>query len=261
MYKFRNLDIDRSIQPNERPIEALNYGGHWLDDEVPGYETLVTTGRHEFTRQVTSQDRVDDGAIYLSSRLESRKIEVTFKLSAKTIGEYNERLEKLERLLFKPNQPFYFADESNFHFIGSVTEVTLDQQTLNTTGKITLEAADPYRYGQQKTLAGTGSIITINDDQLSYDQTPQQIEFTPSATVANLSITCGDKAIKLSVGVPAGQTVIVDFDNLNLSINEVDNLMVLTLDSNLSDFYIRNGSQIKFNANGNYKLTYEVKQL
>ena len=79
--------------------------------------------------------------------------------------------------------------------------------------------------------------------------------------MANLAIICGDKAIKLSVGVPAGQTVIVDFENLNLSINEVDSLMALTLDSNLSDFYIRNGLQIKFNADGNYKLTYEVKQL
>lgn len=261
MYKFRNLDIDRSIQPNERPVEALNYGGHWLDDEIPGYETLVTTGRHEFTRQVTSQDRVDDGAIYLRSRLELRKIEVTFQLKAKTIDEYNERLGKLEELLFKPNQPFYFADDPDFHFIGSATELSLDQPLLVATGKFTLEAPDPYRYGPQKVLTGTGSSVTINDPQLTYNQTPQQIEFTPTATAANLAITCGDKAVKLSVGVPAGQTVIVDFDNLNLSINEVDNLMALTLDSNLSDFYIHNGSQIKFNATGNYKISYEVKQL
>lgn len=261
MYKFRDLGIDRSIQPQTRPVEALNYGGHWLDDEVPGYETLVATGRHEFTRQVTSQDRIDDGAIYLSSRLESRKIEVSFKLEAKTIDEYDKRLGKLEQLLFKPNQSFYFADDLDFHFIGSVTELSLEQPTLNTTGKITLEAADPYRYGPQRVLTGTGSAVTISDPQLTYDQIPQRIEFTPTATAANLSITCGNKIIKLSVGVPAGQTVVVDFDNLNLSINAVDNLMALTLDSNLSDFYIRNGSQIKFNANGSYKLVYEVKQL
>lgn len=261
MYEFRNIDIDRSVQKKERSIEALNYGGHWLDDEIPGYTTLTTTGRHEFIRQITSQNRVDDGAIYLSSRLESRKIEVTFKLEAKAIDDYNERLKKLEYLLSKPNQPFYFADDSNFHFIGSVTELALEQPTLNTTGKITLSASDPYRYGKQKTLTGSGSAIVINDDQLIYDQMPQRIEFTPSATVANLAIACGDKAIKLSVGVPAGQTVVVDFENLNLSINAVDNLMALTLDSNLSDFYIQDGMEITFNVDGNYKLIYEVKQL
>lgn len=261
MYEFRNLDIDQSIHPKERPIEAVNYGGHWLDDEVPGYETLVTTGRHEFTRQLTTQDRVDDGAIYFSSRLEPRKIEVTFQLKAKTIDEYNDRLGKLEELLFKPNQPFYFADDPDFHFIGSVTELSLNHPLLVATGKFTLEAPNPYRYGPQRILSGTGSSIIINDPQLTYDQTPQRIEFTPTATAPNLTITCDDKVIKLSVGVPAGQTMVVDFNNLNLSINEVDNLMALTLDSNLSDFYIHNGSQIEFNAAGNFKLTYEVKQL
>ena len=53
----------------------------------------------------------------------------------------------------------------------------------------------------------------------------------------------------------------IDFDNLNLSINAIDNLMGLTLDSNLSDFYISNGSVISINATGSYKLDYEVKQL
>ena len=51
------------------------------------------------------------------------------------------------------------------------------------------------------------------------------------------------------------------FANLNLSINAVDNLMGLTLDSNLSDFYISNDSVISINATGSYNLEYEVKQL
>ena len=62
-------------------------------------------------------------------------------------------------------------------------------------------------------------------------------------------------------GVGTGQPVRVDFDNLNFSINNVDSLMDVTLDSNLSDFLIVNGSSIEFNTNGNYELTYEVKKL
>ena len=65
----------------------------------------------------------------------------------------------------------------------------------------------------------------------------------------------------IRLGVGAGQSVRVDFDNLNVSINNVDSLMDVTLDSNLSDFLIVNGSSIGFNTNGNYELTYEVKKL
>lgn len=261
MYKFKDLSIDREYNPEEKPVEALNYNGHWLDDEVPGFMTLTVSGRHEYTREINSQDRASDGSIYLSSRLEARKIEVVFRLWATTITEYNDRLGKLKQLLFEPNRPFYFADEQEMKFTGSVTEFSLDDPTLITKGKITITATDPYKYGYQKTLTGSGASLTISDDRLTYDQTPQQIEFTPASTASALTITCGDKTIKLTVGVPNGQKVVVNFTDLTLTINNVANLMALTLDSNLSDFYIRNGSTITFNTTGAYQVVYEVKQL
>ncbi len=261
MYDFRGLEVDQTANQKQRPIEALNYNGHWLDDEVAGFTTLTVSGRHEFTRQVNSQDRASDGSIYLSSRLESRKIEVVFRLWSTSIAEYNKRLGKLKQLLFEPNRPFYFADDQDMKFTGSVTELSLDDPTLTTKGTITLTVTDPYKYGYQKTLDGTGTSLTINDDRLTYDQTPQQIEFTPASSASALTITCGNKTIKLTVGVPGGQKVVVNFTDLALTINNVANLMALTLDSNFSDFYIQNGSTITFNTTGTYRVIYEVKQL
>ena len=261
MYKFRDLSIDRSYTPESLPAEALNYGGHWLDREVDGYETLVTKGRQEFTRQINATQRSGDGDTYLSSRLESKKIEVTFVLKSSTIDEYNKRLNKLRQLLFQPNQSFYFADNQQYHYVGTASELTLDKDTLNTTGKIVLTASDPYQYGEEKHLSGNGTNLAITDSELSYPQTAKTLIFTPTSTASNLIITCNDKKIELSVGVGAGQPVKVDFDNLNVSINNVDSLMGVTLDSNLSDFLIQNGSNITFNTTGNYELTYEVKRL
>lgn len=261
MYDFHDLNINRKIETEPLPIEALNYGGHWLDQEIDGYMTLSTSGRNEFSRQINSADRVDDGAVYLSSRIESKKITVTFQLLASTIEQYNERLKKLKQLLFQPNQPFYFADLQQYHFVGTASALTLDSETLNTAGKIELSLTDPYLHGNVKTITGSGTQIEISDSELAYPQTPTKLTFTPTKAVANLAITCARKKISLSVGVDAGQAVVIDFDNLNLSINAVDNLMGLTLDSNLSDFYITNGSTISINAAGNYKLEYEVKQL
>lgn len=261
MYKFKDLSIDRSYTPESLPVEALNYGGHWLDYEINGFETLVTKGRQEFTRQINSAQRSGDGDTYLSSRLESRKIEVTFVLKASTIDEYNERLSKLRQILFQPNQPFYFADNQKYHFVGTASELTLDKDTLSTTGKIVLTVSDPYQYGSEKHVTGSGTTINVIDSELNYPQTPKTLTFTPSSTAANLTISCGNKQIKLSVGAPGGQPVFVDFDNLNVSINHVDSLMDITLDSNLGDFFIQNGSVIQINASGNYDLAYEVKTL
>lgn len=261
MYKFRDLSIDREYKPKEKPVEALNYGGHWLDDEVSGFQTLVTTGRQTFQRQVNATSRVGDGDTYLSSRIESKKIEVMFNFKSDNISEYNERLNKLKQLLYQPNQPFYFADEQEYHYVGTVSELTLDKNTLNTTGKITINVSDPYQYGKEKHLSGVGINVNIVDDELKYPQTPKSLVFTPTMATSNLKVTCGNKKIELSVGVGAGQPVRVDFDNLNVSINNVDSLMDVTLDSNLSDFLIVNGSSIGFNTNGNYELTYEVKKL
>lgn len=261
MYKFRDLSIDREYIPEELPVEALNYGGHWLDREVPGFQTLVVSGRQTFQRQVNATSRVGDGDTYLSSRIESKKIEVMFNFKSGNISEYNEQLDKLKQLLYQPNQPFFFADEQEYYYVGTVSELSLDKNTLNTTGKITINVSDPYQYGKEKNLSGVGVNVNIVDDELKYPQTPKSLVFTPTMATSNLKITCGNKKIELSIGVGAGQPVRVDFDNLNVSINNVDSLMDVTLDSNLSDFLIVNGSSIVFNTNGNYELTYEVKKL
>lgn len=262
MYKFRNLDINNEyVDETELPTEALNWNGHWLDKEVSGYRTLVTTGRHEYTRQITSTNLVGDGALYINSRLEPRKIEVTFSLNTNKIEDYNASLNQLEAILLDPQKSFYFADSPDYHFVGTVSEISLDKPTLSTTGKIVITSSDPYEYGKEKDVSGSGNSIAVRDDELTACQVPKALSFTPDTTVSDLTFSCDSKAIKLTIGAPAGQEVLVDFDKLNLSINDVDSLMGLSLESNLSDFYIKNGSTIKINASGTYKLTYEVKRL
>lgn len=261
MYKFRDLSIDRKYEAEGLPVEALNYGGHWLDKEIEGYRTLVTSGRQTFSRQINSVQRSGDGNTYLSSRIEARKITVTFALQAKTIDEYNERLNKMRQILSQPNQLFYFADNQNYHFTGTVADLSLDKNTLSTTGKFTLTVSDPYQYGKEKVITGDGDRLGIVDPELVYAQTPKKLVFIPTVAAGNLKIINGDKKIELSTGIEAKQPLEVDFERLNISINHVDSLMGLTLDSNLSDFYIENGSVLEFNFRGHYELSYEVKML
>lgn len=261
MYDFHNLDINQRIEIEKGPSEAFNYNGHWLDQEIAGFQTLVTLGRHEFERAVNAPDRAGDGATYLSSRLTTRKIEVTFLLKAKTIAEYNVSFERLKGILAVPNVKFYFADDPVYRFVGTVTSLKLDSGELTTKGTIELETSDSYRYSEPKALAGNGTRIVVSDPALFYDQTPTRLTLTPATGVSNLLIQCGSKHINLNVGVLSGQPVTIDFDNLMVTVNRVESMMNVTLDSNIGDFYIHNGSEITFNVTGRYELIYEVKRL
>lgn len=53
----------------------------------------------------------------------------------------------------------------------------------------------------------------------------------------------------------------MNFDQLTVSINHANSLMNVTLDSNLSDFLIENGSNVVFSTDGRYDLAYEVKKV
>ncbi|MDH5017587.1 distal tail protein Dit [Limosilactobacillus fermentum] len=261
MYDFRDIDIDRRIREPDYPAEMVSYGGHWLDQEVTGFRTLASTGRHEFTRQVNATDRAGDGATYLSSRLEARKIEVGFYLVATTITEFNERVARLKQILATPNQPIVFHDDPTYHFTGTVTGLTFDEPTLSTKGKIEFSLQDPFARSAVIKREANGNSVAVSNDGLVYQQTPKRLIFTPTSQVAALVITCGSSKIELNVGVPGGQPVEVDFDKLEVTINWVLSLEAVTLDSNIGDFWITDGSIIEFNASGKIELDYEVMKL
>lgn len=261
MYGFTNMDINPSINSPTRPVEGLNYGGHWLDDEITGFTTLVVSGRHTFSRKINDVDLTGDGNMYLSSKLESRKLEVKFMIKTDSIAEYNRQMEQLNILLSKPHQRLYFADYPEAVYVGTVTDIKMENDTLNDVGTIEIECSDPFAYSNEQTVKFTGSSYKIPTVGLNYDQTPGSITFSPSADIPSLIITNGNKKIEINQGIPAGTKVVIDFDNLDAIINEVSSLMNVTLDSNLGDFYIRDGDTIQFSASGNIELKYRVKKL
>lgn len=262
MYDFRDLKIDQRIRQPDYPTEMVKYGGQYLDMAVPGFRTLYTTGRHDFSRQVNAPDRAGDGATYLSSRLETRKIEVIFYLTADNINDYNDRVNQLKSILSVPNQPILFADDASYYYVGTVTALTFDDPTLSTKGKIEFTLQDPYAHSAVRYLRGTGSLITIADARLTNNpQLPKILTFTSSSYLPNPVISCGSNSIKFNVGVSAGQPVTIDFNRLLVTINRVESMMAVSLDSNLSDFYVQSGSMIKLPATVNYDFRYEVKRL
>lgn len=76
-----------------------------------------------------------------------------------------------------------------------------------------------------------------------------------------MTVSNGDKKIEINQGITANAKVLIDFNALDVVINEVSTLMNVTLDSNLGDFYIKDGDTIRFSINGKYEIRYRVKKL
>lgn len=262
MYDYRNLQPRAEPTNKALPIEALCYDGKWLDDEIDEYTTLVVEGRGGFEREINAPSRAGDGDLYLTSRIKSRKLTVIFALNCKNVETYNVAIAKLNQLTHIPNADIKFADDRNYHYIGTITNISFDSPLLATTGKIEIECSDPYRYSDPKTITSTGNVLSISDGELSYKQTPKLVEFTPTYTVSKFEMkTNAGKVLTVNETIGSGAKLIIDFNALTIKVNNVSRLMALKLTSNFSDFYIQHGSQITLNSSGQFKMIYEVKRL
>ena len=56
MYQFRDLELARSPTMETRPADALNYNGHWLDDEIAEFKTVSVSGRDDFIRSINTAE-------------------------------------------------------------------------------------------------------------------------------------------------------------------------------------------------------------
>lgn len=263
MYQFRDLELARSPTTETRSADALNYDGHWLDDEIAEFKTLTVSGRDDFSRSINMAELSSDGAQYLSSRFTDKKLEVKFFLNCESGGQYESAVSKIKRILYPPEKKIKFNDEQNYYYIGTVDSFVLDNPLYSTTGKISFTVSNPYKLSEIKKIEGTGTTITIYDNELQYPNLPSTLKFIPTAGGANISINNAKqhKSISAKVAYSSGNEIVFDLKKLEFYINKVSHLMDIDLSSNIGDFYIADGDTITTNITGKYELDYEVKRL
>lgn len=241
---------------------ACSYGGQCLDSNIDGFTTLSVAGRGDFTRAVTATDLASDGAKYLSSRLESKKLTVKFFIKSVSLTDLIAKTSKLKRILSAKNTTVSFADDPLYKYVGTVTSVTLDDTTLHPTGSIEVTLSDPYCYSvaQQKTC--TGKTVAFVDYDSEFSNVPLSVEFTPSSAISVFQMTSNQsKRFLLNQSVSAGKKVVVDFETLSCTVNGANVLSSVSLNSNFADFTIDKNTVLTFNADGEYTVRFEVKKL
>ena len=239
--------------------EALNWNGEYLDEKIPGFTTLNVEGRENFSRAINAPEMVGDGGLYLNSRFKAKVMTVTFQLLAKSGAELQDRFDRLKNWLYQPQQKFYFADEPNYYYIGTVSKVENSKPgQLNILGTIEITCSDPYKRAKATKVTGA----KINDPKIVYPITPTLLTFVPNVNSDKVQITTSDgMKIIINRGVTSGQKVTVDFKNLTVKYDSTSVLIDLDLKSNLGDFTIKNGTTFTTSPGGSLTIEYEVMQI
>lgn len=241
---------------------AFSYGGQCLDSNIDGFTTLSVAGRGDFTRAVTATDLASDGAKYLISRLESKKLTIKFFLKSVSLTDLTAKLGKLKWILSAKNTTVSFADDPLYKYVGTVTSVTLDDTTLHPTGSIEVTLSDPYCYSIARQKTGTGETVAFADYDSEFSNIPLSVEFTPSSAISSFQMTSNQgKHFLLNQSVSAGKKIVVDFRTLSCTVNGANVLSSVSLNSNFADFMIDKNTVLTFNADGRYLVRFEVKKL
>ena len=148
MYNF--VDTTEYQAPNSvRPAEAMRFNGWWLEDEIPGYRTLYTSGRESIPADITDQEvGTRDGNRYQRRRYTPRTIIVGYQLIAQDSETFRRMYNKLNALLGDEEVQIVFADEMDKYFIGTVVSVgDVPTGRNSVTAEIEIYCADPFKYG------------------------------------------------------------------------------------------------------------------
>ena len=101
------------------PQEAVRINGQYIEDVLPGYTTITTTGREGLTPELdTYTVGVSDGETVKGSRYPVREIVVEFLLMGESLEDYRDKVENLANLLSIDEADFIFNDEADRYYTG-----------------------------------------------------------------------------------------------------------------------------------------------
>lgn len=141
------------------PAEALSINGEFLENIIPGYRTLYTSGR-ELLGATLNTDENDylDGARLKSRKFDQRTITVGFQIIASDEKMYRDAFTKLNGVLVADDAQLIFHDEPDKMFYGTLTGVSdIDPGKNAVTGEYEITCIDPFKYSTEEKTATASS--------------------------------------------------------------------------------------------------------
>lgn len=175
MYKFEDTLRTTGQDGGILPAEALAINGRYLDEVIPGFNTLTASGRELLTRSVTTKKVGNsDGEIFMDSTHPMRTITVKFQLVSKTPQEFRNNFEQLTKIIDQPEVKLSFHDDESVFYVGTHVQTgTIPDGKLNVIATMTFQCSDPKAYSKtEKTATNNGTANTIMFTNNGTDLTP-----------------------------------------------------------------------------------------
>lgn len=261
IYEFGDLEKRSTATP--LPSEAIVFNGVSLDEQLPYYRTLNVSGRENFERSLNTVETSGDGEFFLSSKLNSNTITVTYTIETRNADDFNETFTNLKKFLLGEEVEFYFMDEPEYTRTGTVTK--LENPTagaFDVVGTFEISMSNPFRHGRRKAITG-GETLVINDPQLYYKQSAEKIILNiKTATKPFILNVDKDYNLTLAGGLPANSNIVIDFNGNTLTSSGTNKLPDMDiLKSNIFELKIKNGQRITAKGAGSIELQYRVQML
>lgn len=209
------IDINET-QPanNTLPSVAMRFGGVYIEEEVPGYQTLNVTGREVISQTIHTIGSGDTrhGEAVSHSTLPARELRVQYKLKAPDNKTFQERFRALNAILHAStdNARYYtangelnvspsdgvtadrllpgigegdkivqFRDELNIFYAGQLTEMgEIAPDRNEVIGEFTIYCQTPFKYGADLMHEEDFAVTVWYDHTGTRPVTPQYITVT-----------------------------------------------------------------------------------
>lgn len=110
---------------SDLPIEAVSIDGTYIEDLIPGYKTVTTTGREALTPEIESFSVGSaDGEVMKYSRNPAREITVEFFLQGSSMPDMRSKIDHLNNILSADEADFVFNDEDGVFYTGKALPQT-----------------------------------------------------------------------------------------------------------------------------------------
>lgn len=146
MYEYIDTTDQRSAM--DRPAEALQLNGSYIEDILPGYRTLYTKGREAYAPSLETESIGRRAGERIKSRqLKARTITVGYQLITESDQDFRSKYNRLLGILNVEGAELIFADEPDKYFTGYLSEMGDIPTGRNAvTGEFSFTCPDPYKY-------------------------------------------------------------------------------------------------------------------
>ena len=155
---------------SDLPIEAVSIDGSYIEDMIPGYKTITTTGREALTPEVESYTvGSSDGSTIKYIRHPERKITVEYFIQGNSMPDLRSKLDHLNNILSSDESDFVFNDEDSVFYTGkALPQESITKYKNGLAGSYVIYCPYPFKRSvavveaTPATIAGNTAQFVIN---------------------------------------------------------------------------------------------------